>query len=60
MYNLAADISETTNLAAGNPAKTKELVALYNDWNAQLAEPKWGTVRRGGAGKRAGKRAKKR
>jgi arylsulfatase A-like enzyme len=59
VYNLAADIAETTDLAKKEPAKAKELVAVYNAWNAQLVEPKWGTARRGAAGKKGGKKAGK-
>jgi arylsulfatase A-like enzyme len=57
LYDLAADIGETTDLARKNPAKAKELVALYNDWNAQLAAPGWGNSRRrAGAGKKGRKK----
>lgn len=41
LYNLAADIGETNNLAAQNPDKVKELAADWNRWNAELVEPKW-------------------
>jgi len=46
LYNLAKDIGEANNLAASEPAKLKELQAAYDEWNAQLMEPRWG---RGGA-----------
>ena len=36
LYNLAADQSESTNLATSNPTKLNELKALYDQWNAQL------------------------
>lgn len=32
LYNVEADRSELNNLAAGNPAKVKELSALYDAW----------------------------
>lgn len=41
LYNLAADISESTNLAAGNPDKTKELRAKMDAWESGLREPLW-------------------
>jgi arylsulfatase A-like enzyme len=37
LYNLAADISETTDLAAKNPEKAQELQALWDRWNAEQA-----------------------
>jgi arylsulfatase A-like enzyme len=37
LYNLAADVSETTNLAATNLAKAQELQALWDRWNAEQA-----------------------
>jgi arylsulfatase A-like enzyme len=39
LYNLAADISESKNLAAEQPEKVKELRALYDKWNAEQAPP---------------------
>ncbi|MDB6077964.1 MAG: arylsulfatase family protein [Akkermansiaceae bacterium] len=41
LYNLADDIGETTDLAAKNPDKVKELAALWNSWNSELVAPKW-------------------
>jgi arylsulfatase A-like enzyme len=37
LYNLAADISESKNLAAVEPAKAKELKTLWDKWNAEQA-----------------------
>lgn len=42
LYNLAQDISESKNLASTEPEKVRELAALWNAWNAQLADPAWG------------------
>ena len=42
LYNLADDIGETKNLAAVHPEKAKELAAVWQRWNAQLARPLWG------------------
>jgi arylsulfatase A-like enzyme len=39
LYNLAADIGESKNLAADEPEKYKELLALYEKWNAEQAPP---------------------
>ena len=41
LFDVSADIGETTDLAAQNPAKVKELSALLAAWDAQLAEPLW-------------------
>jgi arylsulfatase A-like enzyme len=46
LYNLAQDIGEKNNRAATDPAKAKELEAAFNEWNAQLMEPKWGPAQR--------------
>ena len=39
LYNLAQDIGETKDLAAQDPAKLKELQAIYDRWDAEQAEP---------------------
>ncbi|MBI4623952.1 MAG: sulfatase-like hydrolase/transferase, partial [Verrucomicrobia bacterium] len=39
LYNLADDIGESRNLASAQPAKVKELQALWNAWSAEQAEP---------------------
>lgn len=39
LYNLAADIGESKNLASEQPDKAKELRAIYLAWNAEQAEP---------------------
>lgn len=41
LYNLAADIGETKNLALTNPAKAKELADQWQEWNRELAKPLW-------------------
>lgn len=41
LYNLAADIGETKNLAAANPAKAEELADQWQRWNRELAKPLW-------------------
>jgi hypothetical protein len=47
LYNLAEDIGETRNRAAERPDKVKELTALWQQWNRQLAQPLWGPRPRG-------------
>ena len=39
LYNLAADIGESKDLAAAQPEKVKELQTLYDSWNAEQAPP---------------------
>lgn len=39
LFDLAADIGETNDLAAARPDKRKELQARWDEWNAQLAPP---------------------
>jgi len=46
LYNLADDIAEKTDLAAGNPGKLKELQAAHDAWNRELAQPLWGRGQR--------------
>ena len=41
LYNLTQDIGEKHNLAVQEPEKFKELAADWNQWNAELVEPKW-------------------
>jgi len=52
LYNLAKDISETSNLTSQEPEKLKALQKIYDEWNAQLAKPRW-------IGRYPGKRAKR-
>lgn len=39
LYDLASDIGESKDLAAAQPAKVKELQAIYDKWSAAQAEP---------------------
>ncbi len=41
LYNLSSDIGEKNNLAASEPAKVKELAARWDNWNRELAAPRW-------------------
>ena len=55
LYNLAKDISETTDLATADPGRVAEMQTLYNAWSAQQAEP---TVK-DSPGKKAAKNSSK-
>ena len=41
LYNLATDISETTDLVAQNPTKREELLAEWNKLNGRMVDPIW-------------------
>ncbi len=41
LFNLAADVSEKTDLAAQEPARVAELAALWDKWNSQQSAPLW-------------------
>ncbi len=53
LSNLATDIGESSNLAASDAGKLKELETAYDAWNRQMIEPKWRVQDR--AGKRKAK-----
>lgn len=55
LYDLAVDIGETTNLAATNPDKVRELAGLWESWNGGLVDPAW-TPGGGGKAKRKNQR----
>ena len=42
LYNLAADIGETKDLAAAMPDKIKELQSRWDAWNMANVKPLWG------------------
>jgi len=42
LYNLRDDIGETNDLAASETEKVEELKALWDKWNATMAEPRQG------------------
>ena len=39
LYNLADDLSETTNLASTHPKQLSELVKIWEEMNGEMAEP---------------------
>ena len=41
LYNLATDIGEQNNLAAKEAERVKQLATVWENWNAQLQEPRW-------------------
>jgi arylsulfatase A-like enzyme len=41
LYNLAGDVGEQNNLAEKEPVKLKQLTAAWDQWNAELEEPRW-------------------
>jgi arylsulfatase A-like enzyme len=57
LYDLAKDYSESKDLAASQPQKVKELLAVYGKWNAEQAEPSAPDTPEGG--KKAAKNKKK-
>ncbi len=48
LYDLAADIGETTNLATTHPTVARELAAEWQRWNRELTKPLWPPPARGG------------
>jgi len=42
LYNLVEDLSEEHDLAAARPAELAQLQGLYDAWDAEMAEPRWG------------------
>lgn len=46
LYNLADDIGEKHNLITAQPDQAAQIQALWAQWNAEQAEPKWGGKRR--------------
>ena len=58
LYNLAADISESKDLASAQPAKVKELQALWNKWSAEQADPSAPDTPGAGKARKAGKKKK--
>jgi arylsulfatase A-like enzyme/CubicO group peptidase (beta-lactamase class C family) len=44
LYDLDADVGETTDLSRSQPARTQELESALARWNAQLRAPLWGAA----------------
>ena len=47
LYDLAADVGETRNLASQHPDKLRELEAAWQGWNAEMQAPLWECDARG-------------
>jgi hypothetical protein len=41
LFDLAKDIGEQNDLAAREPAKLKEVQAVYDNWDKQMVPAKW-------------------
>ncbi|HEX4144474.1 MAG TPA: sulfatase-like hydrolase/transferase [Pirellulales bacterium] len=41
LFNLAADVGETVDLAAKEPTRVQELDAIWTRWNAEQVAPLW-------------------
>lgn len=41
LFNLAKDVSESTDLSTQHPEKRQELELAWNEWNKTLEEPRW-------------------
>ncbi len=55
LYDLSKDVGESKDLAAAQPAKVRELQALWDKWSAEQAEPSAPDAP-AGAGKKSGKK----
>lgn len=56
LFNLAADVGESSDLAAAEPERLKALQGLWDAWNAQNEPPRWIDLRWNGDGPRAKKK----
>ena len=56
LYNLATDIGEAKDLASAQPAKVKELQALWDKWSAEQAPASAPDGPAGGKGTKKGKK----
>ncbi|GEP42756.1 sulfatase family protein [Brevifollis gellanilyticus] len=56
LFDLAADIGETKNLASAQPEKAAELKRLWDDWNTSLTAPAFGAKHKMKKAKGKGKR----
>ena len=55
LYDLSKDVGESKDLAAAQPAKVRELQALWDKWSSEQAEPSAPDTP-AGAGKKSGKK----
>lgn len=59
LYNVAADLGETKDLAAAMPEKVQELQARWDVWNAANLKPRWGSAHTDNDGAEPGTRPPK-
>ena len=43
LFDLAADIGETTDLSAEHPDRVKDFLVHLDEWETGLVEPLWGS-----------------
>lgn len=55
LYHLTADKGETHNLATQHPEKVEALLGTWQNWETELAEPRWGPQGGKGEKRRSGK-----
>jgi arylsulfatase A-like enzyme len=60
LFNLAKDIGEQENLAEKEPAKSRQLAAAWDKWNADNIDAKWVPERAAAKKNAPGARARKR
>jgi len=60
LVNLAQDLGEQKDLSVQNPAKKKELQALFDQWNSTMQPPRWEDQRWNGEENRKSEKKKKR
>jgi arylsulfatase A-like enzyme len=60
LFNLAIDPGETTDLAASQPDRVRQLQVLWDAWNAQNESPRWTDERWNGLEERAARKKQKR
>jgi arylsulfatase A-like enzyme len=58
LYDLAADIGESTDLAPGHPDEVARITALYDDWNALTKPTLWRRGEEGTASPRRQRRGR--
>jgi arylsulfatase A-like enzyme len=51
LFNIKADIAETTDVSAKFPDKKRELAESWQRWNQELATPRWSPGRGAGPGR---------
>lgn len=56
LFHLAADLSETKDLAAAEPEKVKELKAIWDQWNARAGGAALAAQSSGEEGKEQGEK----